>query len=446
MNFYALVMVIAIAVCSGTGSVRATAVRPARSALGFNEWDAMGGLFNETLLMQYAAGMKAQLHPFGYEYCVIDGGWHGNYEGGADEYGRMLFDPLKYPAAAQSPKGMGVYADRLHSMGLKFGLWTCRGVPVQIAQNRSLRVKGTQFAVGDIVDRNGAHCPWNSHWLAVNASHPAAQAYYDSIVELFADWNLDFIKWDCMDSTESRPEMLMASSAIERSDRPIRLSLSLGPLQSMDMGRWIENSTVASSFRVTTDFWGGWGASLSGADIIAKYAELGMIGKNNSFPDLDMMPFGRIKVSKYPPRGHEWTDGSVSLMMTLYVLTRGPLMFGGELPITDNFTLGFMTNRLAYDIHANSTGCREVQHDSTKRVWTAALRNQRVVGVLNANHTHALNTTLQAALLGGRQWRSVQITDVWGRSTSTVTLNEQEGLPVHVPKAGGILLVLTGVE
>lgn len=424
--------------------VQGTVVRPPKSALGFNEWDVMGGLFNETLLMRYADGMKEQLSPFGYEYCVIDGGWHGNYEGGADEYGRMLFDPLKYPAAAKSPRGMGVYADHLHSMGLKFGLWTCRGVPVQIAQNRSLKVKGTDYAVGDIVDQNGAHCPWNSHWLAVNASHPAAQAYYDSIVELFADWDLDFIKWDCMDSTESQPEMVMASSAIESSNRPIRLSLSLGPLQSMDMGRWIENSTVASSFRVTTDFWGGWGSSLNGADIIAKYAELGMIGQNNSFPDLDMMPFGRIKVSKYPPRGHEWTDGSVSLMMTMYIITRGPLMFGGELPITDNFTLGFMTNRLAYDIHANSTNCREVQHDTTKRVWSADMRDQRVVGVLNANKTSALNTTLEAKVVGAGHWSRMEVTDVWARTTTEVNVGADGRLPIYVPKAGGILLVLKG--
>jgi hypothetical protein len=426
--------------------VHGTVVRPPKSALGFNEWDVMGGLFNETLLMRYADGMKEQLSPFGYEYCVIDGGWHGNYEGGADEYGRMLFDPLKYPAAAKSPRGMGVYADHLHSMGLKFGLWTCRGVPAQIAQNRSLKVKGTDYAVGDIVDQNGAHCPWNSHWLAVNASHPAAQAYYDSIVELFADWDLDFIKWDCMDSTESRPEMLMASSAIERSDRPIRLSLSLGPLQSMDMGRWIENSTVASSFRVTTDFWGGWGPSLNGADIIAKYAEAGMIGQNSSFPDLDMMPFGRIKVSKYPPRGHEWTDGSVSLMMTMYIITRGPLMFGGELPITDNFTLSFMTNRLAYDIHANSTNCREVQHDTTKRVWSAALRDRRVVGVLNANKTVALNTTLDTKVVGAGHWSRMEVTDVWAQTTSEVNVGADGQLPIHVPKAGGILLVFKGNE
>lgn len=409
-------------------------VKPDRAAKGFNEWDARGGLFDEKLLFQYADGMKTQLGPYGFEYCVLDGGWHGDY----DQYGRLLFNKTKYPSAAASPRGMGLYSDKLHAMGLKFGLWTCRGVKAEIAKDPSVRVKGTDYRVGDIVDKHGAHCPWASDWLAVNASHPAAQAYYDSIVELFAEWNLDFVKWDCMDSTESRPEMLLASSSVARSPQPIRLSLSLGPLQSIDMGRWIQNSTVANSFRATTDFWGGHSASLSAADIVSVYAEQGMIGHNNSFPDLDMMPFGRIRVNKYPPAGHEWTDGSVSFMMSLYVITRGPLMFGGELPMTDNFTLGFMTNPLAYDIHANSTAGKEIYKDSRMRVWSATVRSSRAVAVLNANNSLPLKATIQLSALGV-SWKQAKVTDVWARAPA-----KQVGrsFDVSLPKGAGLLLLV----
>ena len=41
-------------------------------------------------------------------------------------------------------------------------------------------------------------CLWAGEWLGVNASHPAAQAYYDSRVELLAELGVDLIKADCM--------------------------------------------------------------------------------------------------------------------------------------------------------------------------------------------------------------------------------------------------------
>ena len=41
-------------------------------------------------------------------------------------------------------------------------------------------------------------CLWASEWLGVNKSHPAAQPYYDSRIELLAEWGVDFLKADCM--------------------------------------------------------------------------------------------------------------------------------------------------------------------------------------------------------------------------------------------------------
>ena len=40
---------------------------------------------------------------------------------------------------------------------------------------------------------NGS-CLWAKEWLGVNRSHPAAQAYYDSRIAVFAGWEVDFLK------------------------------------------------------------------------------------------------------------------------------------------------------------------------------------------------------------------------------------------------------------
>ena len=74
---------------------------------------------------------------------------------------------------------------RLRNQGLKFGLWTIRGVHKDAVASK-LPVKGMeQYTVDQLVDfdpvgggANGS-CLWASEWLGVNASHPAAQAYVE---------------------------------------------------------------------------------------------------------------------------------------------------------------------------------------------------------------------------------------------------------------------------
>ena len=66
--------------------------------------------------------------------------------------------------------------------------------------------------------KNGS-CLWASEWLGVNASHPAAQAYYDSRVELLVAQGVDFIKADCM----------MCGEEISGRIDPCTISYSLHP-------------------------------------------------------------------------------------------------------------------------------------------------------------------------------------------------------------------------
>ena len=57
-----------------------------------------------------------------------------------------------------------------------------------------MHIKGTdktadQIAVNSI-------CPWNSDMYGVDMSIPEGQLYYDSLMELYASWGVDFIKVD----------------------------------------------------------------------------------------------------------------------------------------------------------------------------------------------------------------------------------------------------------
>ena len=46
-------------------------------------------------------------------------------------------------------------------------------------------------------------------------SHPAATAYYKSLVDLYASWGADFIKVDCIFSTNYHEQDIIAVSFLD---------------------------------------------------------------------------------------------------------------------------------------------------------------------------------------------------------------------------------------
>ncbi|MFO7616423.1 MAG: hypothetical protein R6V75_04160, partial [Bacteroidales bacterium] len=62
------------------------------------------------------------------------------------------------------------------------------GIPRQ-AVEKNLPVKGTDLRAQDIADP-ASICPWNPDMYGVDLSKPGAQAYYDSVFELIASWDV----------------------------------------------------------------------------------------------------------------------------------------------------------------------------------------------------------------------------------------------------------------
>lgn len=90
-----------------------------------------------------------------------------------------------------------------------------------------------------------------------------AQEYYDSIVALYAQWGVDFIKCDDICNTNlyvehpysAAHEIEMLQHAIEKCGRDIVLSLSPGP--ALIEKAW-HYETYANMWRITDDFWDTW--------------------------------------------------------------------------------------------------------------------------------------------------------------------------------------------
>ena len=73
-----------------------------------------------------------------------------------------------------------------------------RGIPRQ-AVDKNLPIKGTEYHAADIADKDNP-CRWNPDMWGVDTTKPGAQAYYDSIAKLYASWEVDLIKVDCISS------------------------------------------------------------------------------------------------------------------------------------------------------------------------------------------------------------------------------------------------------
>ena len=172
---------------------------------GFNSYDAFQAT-NESETLAQAAFMREKLLQYGWEYIVIDAGWYnspenmhthsGPVEGDLakiDAWGRWIPHPQSYPSTAKSGSFRPI-SDRLHEMGLKFGVWVMRGIPWQAVARRT-PIKGTNWTADEITNNGQAACRWGPRdrpFFAYesNLSHPGTRAYYESVAELYADWQL----------------------------------------------------------------------------------------------------------------------------------------------------------------------------------------------------------------------------------------------------------------
>lgn len=357
--------------------------------MGWNSYDYYDTTVNEEQVRENARYMAENLREYGWEYIVVDIEWY-SYDTGSkrdtyqyipfwkvemDEYSRLLPCVQKFPSAADG-KGFRPLADYVHSLGLKFGIHIMRGIPRQAAHAHG-RIKGTEVLACDVADPSNI-CEWNPDMYGVRPELEASQKYYDSLMELYAEWGVDFIKCDdiCrMDRESARQEIVMLQEAIQSCGRPIVLSLSPGPAKIEEA--WLYEK-YANMWRITDDFWDKW-------ELLKPMfwrCELWQshVGKG-CFPDCDMLPLGKLGKGF----GHEWetnfTRDEQITMMTLWCIFRSPLMIGTDLPQMDDHTKSLLTNKDVLRLLKFSAGARQIERDEERAIW-CSLDSEEDVGYL----------------------------------------------------------------
>lgn len=354
--------------------------------LGWNSWDCFGTTVTEQQIKEQADAMAKYLLPSGYNYLTVDIQWYEPESKGhaydpkalitMDKYGRLTPGLKKFPSAADG-KGFKHLADYVHAKGLKFGIHIMRGIPRQ-AVEKNTPVLGTNVKAEDIAVKSST-CPWNPDMYGVNANSPEGQAYYNSIVQMYADWGVDFIKCDDI----SRPyddvqkaEIEALRKAIDKTGRPILLSLSPGATP-VKMGDHVMNH--ANMWRITDDFWDKWGllqAMFERMDVWTPFRGPG------HFPDADMLPIGIVEFN----RPTHFTKNEQYTLMSLWAIGRSPLIFGGNMTKLDDFTKEMLTNPEMLKVNQLSTNNRQVSREKNLIVWTADVPNSKdkYVALFNA--------------------------------------------------------------
>ena len=387
--------------------------------MGWNSWDCYGPTVTEQEIKSNADYMAINLKKYGWEYIVVDIRWyventksHGYNQKDPiyvlDNYGRYLPATNKFPSA-EGENGFKELADYIHNKGLKFGIHLMRGVP-KVAVENKLPIKGAEGITADQIYSTENQCKWLKDNYTIDASKPGAQEYYNSIFELYANWGVDFVKIDDLSAPIYHDqEIELIRNAIDKSGRKMVFSTSPGETP-ISAGTHV--SEHANMWRMVNDVWDSWWHIKHLMEVSQDwYGDQ----KNGTWPDCDMIPLGRLSI-----RGEVGDDRMTNLtkeeqytLMTFFTIFKSPLMFGGDLPSNDAFTLSLLTNKEVLKMHSESTEVRQLYKEDEKLVVTSKNKKENVIylALFNISDTSSLAIDVHLSTLGisGK----VKITELW---------------------------------
>lgn len=135
------------------------------------------------------------------------------------------------------------------------------------------------------------------------------------------------------------------------------------------------------------------------------------------WPDADMLPPGRIFIRE--ERGNDRITGFSKTeqytLMNLWAMFRSPLMFGGDLPSNDEFTLSLLTNDEVLAVNQASANNKQLKEENGLIVWTADVpeSEDKYVAFFNINDTGTAEISVTFTELGISGNYSVK--DLWSK-------------------------------
>lgn len=428
----------AILAAGFAGLARSQALLAPTPPMGWNSWDSFGTTVTEAEVKANADYMASKLKTHGWQYIVVDIQWseqnpktHGyrpNADLAMDAYGRLMPAPNRFPSSANG-QGFKPLADYIHSKGLKFGIHIMRGIPRK-AVEADLPIFGSKLKAPEVANKQSI-CRWNSDMYGVDVTK-GGQDYYDSIVQLYTSWGLDFIKADDMfgggENGDHSSEIDALGKSIKKYGRSIVLSLSPGTRDASKADFLQEH---AQMWRISGDFWDRW------VDLKAQFKRFDTWNKwvgPGHWPDGDMLPLGHIgiRAERGDPRMSLLTHDEQTMLMSLWSIARSPLMFGGNLPDNDDFTLSLMTNDEILGVDQKASSSRQLFAKGNQIAWIAEIPGSkaRYIAVFNIGDTDTEQVRVKWSDAGLPAKCAVR--DLWAhKDTGTVQDGDTFSLKAH---------------
>jgi alpha-galactosidase len=447
-----LAAILLFALCAAIYALAAPPKKPVLAPtppMGWNSWDSYGTTISEADVKLNASKMADHLKASGWQYVVVDMEWFvtnpepagnsKNSQFSLDQYGRYTPAPNRFPSSANGA-GFKPLADFIHSLGLSFGIHILRGIPKQ-AVERNLPIADSGFHAADAADTSDT-CPWNPDNYGLKAKSPAAQAYYDSVAKLYAGWEVDFVKADCIAGHPYKGEEIrMLSLALRKGGRPIVLSLSPGaaPIEKTN-----EMRGYAQMWRISDDVWDLWHSNVQYpqglGDQFPHVAQWAKLSQPGHWPDADMLPLGVLGPAPGwgDARKTRLTHDEQLTLMTLWSMFRSPLMMGGNLSSLDGWTTSLLTNREVIEVDQHSRGNHPAITTENTVVWRAEPASPPGHYVAIFNLTAAKQNVRYSWKELGLKPGQYKLRDLWQQKD----IGTASSIEVNVPPHGCVLYLV----
>jgi len=167
-------------------------------------------------------------------------------------------------------------------------------------------------------------------------------------------------------------------------------------------------------WRTVGDFWDNWKQLKQHFKVFERWNKWRSFG---AYPDGDMLPLGHIgiRAERGDPRMSAFTKDEQYTLMTLMAIFRSPLMFGGNLPDNDAFTLSLLTNKNVLHVLNSSTNNKQLFNKMGTVAWIAndSKTNDKYLAVFNIEDQPEAASMVIPVSLKELGISNAQITDLW---------------------------------
>jgi len=338
--------------------------------MGWNSWNTFGNNIHEDLIRGVADVFVSEgFKDAGYEYVVIDDIWE------AEERvnGRLTWNPDKFP------KGIPALADYVHSKGLKFGIYSCAG----------------------------------SHTCA---GMPASYGYEEVDAQTFAEWGVDFLKYDfCfappgVDGPKLYQRM---GQALRTSGRDILFSIcEWGTHKPWEWGAKVGGHM----WRTTGDINDSWESIVNIG--FERQAGLEAYAGPGHWNDPDMLVVGMYGKGNVAHGG--CTDAEYRSHFSLWCLLAAPLMIGCDVRAINQTTRDILLNREVIAVNQDPLGRQGYRVGRTDWAWEIVeawakplVDGSIAVGLFNLGERNNRRATIAWESLGLHDRRPCIVRDLW---------------------------------